>query len=56
MRLYIRRSQCLTASLEPSRQLCCAGEAAAAKTQLAMQLMLQVQLAPQYGGLDGSAM
>lgn len=32
-----------------------AGESASAKTQLALQLLLQVQLPPEMGGLGGAA-
>lgn len=34
---------------------CPAGEAAASKTQLCLQLLLSAQLPQQYGGLDGAA-
>lgn len=34
---------------------CAAGESTAAKTQLCLQLLLQVQLPMDYGGLGGSA-
>lgn len=43
------------ASRLPHHASCPAGEAAASKTQLCLQLLLSAQLPQQFGGLDGAA-